>query len=56
MDARFPVLVALNRAVADGESLVWVMNSSHVGYLGGAEGYSYGNGKADPTEGSHDMW
>jgi arylsulfatase I/J len=29
---------------------------THVGYLGGAEGYSYGNGDKNPTEGKHDMW
>ena len=28
---------------------------SHVGYLGGAEQYSWGNGSPDPTEGKHDM-
>eukprot|EP00039_Didymoeca_costata_P013891 m.217870 g.217870 ORF g.217870 m.217870 type:complete len:625 (-) comp15892_c1_seq26:1294-3168(-) len=29
---------------------------SHVGYLGGAEGYFWGGGKEDPTDGTHDMW
>ena len=29
---------------------------SHVGYLGGAEAYAYGNGDRDPTKGKHDMW
>lgn len=29
---------------------------SHVGYLGGAEKYSYGNGSPNATEGKHDMW
>lgn len=29
---------------------------SHVGYLGGAEGYSHGGGNADPTVGKHDLW
>lgn len=29
---------------------------SHVGYLGGSEGYEYGSGSKDPTKGSHDMW
>jgi arylsulfatase A-like enzyme len=29
---------------------------SHVGYLGGAEKYTYGSGSQDPSKGSHDMW
>jgi len=29
---------------------------THVGYLGGSEGYSYGSGSPDPTKGTHDMW
>mmetsp|Transcript_33133 Transcript_33133/g.100191 ORF Transcript_33133/g.100191 Transcript_33133/m.100191 type:complete len:713 (-) Transcript_33133:78-2216(-) len=30
--------------------------ATHVGYLGGAESYQYGNGDADPLKGTHDMW
>eukprot|EP00656_Telonema_subtile_P000083 TRINITY_DN10035_c0_g1_i2.p1 TRINITY_DN10035_c0_g1~~TRINITY_DN10035_c0_g1_i2.p1 ORF type:complete len:538 (-),score=120.73 TRINITY_DN10035_c0_g1_i2:189-1802(-) len=30
--------------------------ASHVGYLGGSEGYAHGSGSADPTKGTHDMW
>jgi hypothetical protein len=30
--------------------------SSHVGYLGGAEAYTYGGGDIDPARGKHDFW
>eukprot|EP01046_Picozoa_sp_COSAG06_P023313 COSAG06_NODE_1845_length_8230_cov_12.038499_1_plen_77_part_00 len=29
---------------------------SHVGYLGGAEGYSFGGGDKNITKGHHDFW
>jgi arylsulfatase A-like enzyme len=29
---------------------------THVGYLGGSEGYEHGSGSADPSTGKHDMW
>lgn len=29
---------------------------THVGYLGGSEGYHYGSGSVDPQTGKHDMW
>ena len=29
---------------------------SHVGYLGGSEGYEYGGGDANATKGKHDLW
>merc|ERR1719158_506930 len=29
---------------------------SHVGYLGGAEKYTYGSGSKDAHKGKHDMW
>ena len=30
--------------------------TSHVGFLGGGEGYKYGGGSQDPTAGTHDLW